>query len=91
MWFVWYRLFEAFFYRLSVPFVDSYGVEWGLQSRNRSLILLMINYFEMVIPPFLMGFISRIQAAFLNFCIGVIPPIPMLGRSLLYVQSQAVA
>jgi len=38
---------------------------------------------ELVIPPFLMGFISRIQAAFLSFCIGVIPPMPMLGHSLL--------
>jgi len=36
-----------------------------------------------VIPPFLMGFFSRIQAAFRSFCIGVIPPMPMLGRSLL--------
>jgi len=36
-----------------------------------------------VIPPFSMGRFSRIQAAFLNFCIGVIPPMPMLGRSLL--------
>jgi len=44
-----------------------------------------------VIPPFLTGRFSRIQAAFLSFCIGVIPPMPMLGRSLLYVQSQRVA
>lgn len=36
-----------------------------------------------VIPPFLMGFSRRIQAAVFSFIAGVIPPMPMLGRSLL--------
>ena len=36
-----------------------------------------------VIPPFLTGSSRRIQAAVFNFIAGVIPPIPILGRSLL--------
>ena len=36
-----------------------------------------------VIPPFLMGFSRRIHAAVFSFMAGVMPPIPMLGRSLL--------
>jgi len=36
-----------------------------------------------VIPPFLMGSSRRIQAAVFSFIAGVMPPIPMLGRSLL--------
>ncbi|WP_420882826.1 transposase [Sulfitobacter pontiacus] len=36
-----------------------------------------------VIPPFLMGSSRRIQAAVFSFMAGVMPPIPMLGRSLL--------
>jgi pimeloyl-ACP methyl ester carboxylesterase len=36
-----------------------------------------------VIPPFLAGLCSRIHAAIFNFCAGVMPPMPILGRSLL--------
>jgi hypothetical protein len=36
-----------------------------------------------VIPPFLMGSSRRIQAAVFSFMAGVMPPMPMLGRSLL--------
>jgi hypothetical protein len=36
-----------------------------------------------VIPPFLTGCIRRIYAAIFSFCAGVMPPMPMLGRSLL--------
>jgi transposase, IS30 family len=36
-----------------------------------------------VIPPFSMGSSRRIQAAVLSFIAGVMPPMPMLGRSLL--------
>ena len=42
-------------------------------------------------PPYLVGRFGRIYAACLSFCAGVIPPIPMLGRSLLYVHSHRVA
>ena len=38
---------------------------------------------ESVILPFLMGFSRRIQAAVSSFIAGVMPPMPMLGRSLL--------
>lgn len=38
---------------------------------------------EAVIPPFLMGLSRRIHAAVLSFIAGVMPPMPMLGRSLL--------
>lgn len=44
-----YRLIEGFNYRLCIIFVDRYGEEWSLRSINRSLILLLINYFEMII------------------------------------------
>ncbi len=36
-----------------------------------------------VIPPFLIGSSRRIQAAVFSFIAGVMPPMPMLGRSLL--------
>jgi len=38
---------------------------------------------EPVIPPFLEGCIRRIHAAIFSFWAGVMPPMPMLGRSLL--------
>ena len=37
----------------------------------------------MVIPPFLAGCVRRIHAAIFSFIAGVMPPMPMLGRSLL--------
>ncbi len=36
-----------------------------------------------VIPPFLMGLSRRIHAAVFSFVAGVMPPMPMLGRSVL--------
>ena len=36
-----------------------------------------------VIPPFLTGLFGRIYAAIANFWAGVMPPMPILGRSLL--------
>ena len=36
-----------------------------------------------VIPPFLMGSSRRIHAAVFSFMAGVMPPMAMLGRSLL--------
>jgi hypothetical protein len=36
-----------------------------------------------VIPPFLMGLSCRIHAAVFSFIAGVMPPMPMLGRTLL--------
>ena len=44
-----------------------------------------------VIIPFLVALQSRAYAASLRFIAGVMPPMPMFGRSLLYVHSQAVA
>ena len=38
---------------------------------------------EMVISPFLTGCICRTYAAIFSFMAGVMPPMPMLGRSLL--------
>jgi hypothetical protein len=49
------------------------------------------GFVYVVIPPFLMGLSRRIHAAVFSFMAGVIPPIAMLGRSLLYVQSHFVA
>jgi hypothetical protein len=44
-----------------------------------------------VISPFLTGCIRRTYAAIFSFIAGVMPPMPMFGRSLLYVHSQCVA
>ena len=38
---------------------------------------------QVVIPPFLRGRIRRIHAAIFSFMAGVMPPMPMFGRSLL--------
>jgi hypothetical protein len=46
-------------------------------NRNR------FNEEQMVIPPFLTGWTGRFYAAILSFMLGVMPPIPILGRSLL--------
>lgn len=44
-----------------------------------------------VLPPFLTACLCRVYAAIFSFCAGVMPPMPMLGRSLLYVHSHCVA
>jgi len=44
-----YCLIDGLNYRLCIIFVDRYKQIWGLRSLNRSLILLMINFFEIVI------------------------------------------
>lgn len=46
---VLYRLMDLLNYRLCIIFVDKYRQNWGLRSINRSLILLIINYFEIII------------------------------------------
>lgn len=63
--------------------ISSKEVEEPLASQSRAG--------DTVIPPFLPGPISRIYAAISSFCLGVMPPMAILGRSLLYVQSQRVA
>ena len=52
---------------------------WAIRVR----LELAENHRDLVIPPFLMGSSRRIQAAVFSFMAGVMPPIPMLGRSLL--------
>ena len=55
-------------------------------AKSRFILLLTaqpITRLEWVIPPFLMGFSRRIYAAVFSFMAGVMPPIAMLGRSLL--------
>ncbi len=44
-----YLLIEVFNYPLYLIFVEAYGKEWCLRSPNRSLMLLFINYIEMII------------------------------------------
>lgn len=44
-----------------------------------------------VLPSFLWGLFRRTYASILSFCEGVIPPLPMFGRSLLQDQSRSVA
>jgi hypothetical protein len=54
-----------------VVFIDETSVQTNL-TRTRG-----------VIPPFLMGVSRRIHAAVFSFIAGVMPPMAMLGRSLL--------
>ena len=52
IWFpllITYRLIDGFNYRLCIVFVDRYKTGWGLRSLNRSFMLLLINYLEMII------------------------------------------
>jgi len=44
---------------------------------------------SLVIPPFLRGLDRRTYAAIFSFRAGVIPPLPILGRSSLYDQSHS--
>ncbi|MCJ7572535.1 MAG: potassium channel family protein [Candidatus Thermoplasmatota archaeon] len=46
---VFYRLIDGLNYRLCIIFVDRYAEDWNVRSVNRSLIILMLNYFEIVI------------------------------------------
>jgi hypothetical protein len=44
-----YRMVDAFNYRLCILFVDRYKRNWGLRSLGRSLILILINYLEIIV------------------------------------------
>ncbi len=44
-----YRIIDGLNYRLCIVFVDRYQPRWGLRSLNRSLLLLMFNYCEIII------------------------------------------
>lgn len=44
-----YRLIDGFDYQLCIIFVDRYRSGWSLRSLNRSLVLLLIYYFEMIV------------------------------------------
>ncbi len=44
-----YCIVDGFNYRLCIIFVDRYARQWGLRSLNRSLILLLVNYLEIVV------------------------------------------
>lgn len=46
---VFYRLIDGFNYNLCILFVDQYKKDLGLRSLNRLLILLLINYLEIII------------------------------------------
>lgn len=46
---VTYRIIDGLNYRLSIVFVDRYKRDWGLRSLNRSLILFLFNFFEIII------------------------------------------
>lgn len=48
---------------------------------NESFAVILPD--DVVIPSFLMGSSRRIHAAVFSFIAGVMPPMPMLGRSLL--------
>ena len=66
--------------------LDICDIEWQRDANPRvpSLKLAaMDSAGHGVIPTFLMGSSRRIQAAVFSFMAGVMPPIPMLGRSLL--------
>ena len=64
------------------------GIMSAIEAKNQSLLEELRA--GLVISPFLRGCIGRIHAAIFSFMAGVMPPIPMFGRSLLYVQSHCV-
>ena len=70
---------------LAMAFLLSYlsVFDWNLIWIIEYTDLLKFGAIGMVIPPFLTGFARRIYAANFSFCAGVMPPMPMLGRSLL--------
>jgi len=49
IFFVSYFLIEGFNKRIYIVFDETYKKEWNIRSRNRSLMLLFINYIEMII------------------------------------------
>jgi len=52
------------------------------KAENQILISIAAVYaWVLVIPPFLRGLGRRIYAAIFSFWAGVIPPLPILGRS----------
>lgn len=56
---VGYRLIDGLNYRLCILFVDRYESDWGLRSINRSLILLLLNYGELIIGFAIMFLASK--------------------------------
>ena len=71
----------------SIGFSDAFVAYWR-NSRTCHQVLYKKKEQDallrpLVILPFLMGLCSRIHAAIFSFCAGVMPPMPILGRSLL--------
>ena len=60
-----------------LPFPDSPAEAAEVQGIKGYFVL------PLVIPPFLAGCIRRVYAAIFSFWAGVMPPMPMFGRSLL--------
>ena len=61
-----------------------FPVRWGFCPSEKAWHRFMkVNKADPVIPPFLTGHFGRIYAAIANFWAGVMPPMPILGRSLL--------
>jgi len=54
-----YRLIDGLNYRLCIVFVDRYQKGWGLRSLNRSLILLLVNYCEIVVGFAVLYLVTR--------------------------------
>jgi hypothetical protein len=76
------RLREKTFAEAADQFMKEFTLITG-GDRSPVYIKNMQRQLKKVIPPFLMGSISRTHAAIFSFIAGVIPPSPMLGRSLL--------
>jgi hypothetical protein len=65
------------------PEITSRLIKEGYLSDEREARFFGFALDEEVIPPFLMGSSRRFHAAVFSFIAGVMPPMPMLGRSLL--------
>ena len=48
-WIVIYRIVEQINYLFCIVFVDRYRLRWHLRSLNRSLLTLILNYFQVII------------------------------------------
>ena len=65
---------------LSISRSSFYNTPLGEAALNLELMLLIDK--QLVIPPFLTGCSRRTHAAIFSFMAGVMPPMAMLGRSL---------
>ena len=75
---------------ISMAYAEAVAARYGIKpapsdhpiySEGSSIMFISARPRTKVIPPFLVGFWRRIYAANCSFWAGVMPPMPMFGRS----------